>query len=298
MEINEIAEVMRREKLSKNLSSVEDRKKKLSSLKTAILQHEELITEALKSDLGKAPFESYMSEVGFILEEISYALKNISKWTKRKKVRTPLSLFPARSYIYPEPYGVVLIISPWNYPFQLCLSPFIGAIAAGNSVVIKPSEYAPKTSEAIRILLSSVFNPEEVHVIEGAEEVTQKLLQQKFDYIFFTGSTPVGKIIMKAAAENLTPVTLELGGKSPCIIEESADLDLAARRCAWGKFMNAGQTCVAPDYVAIPRGLQDEFILRTQVHLKSFYGDKIKDSPDYSRIVNEKHMSRLQKLLP
>jgi aldehyde dehydrogenase (NAD+) len=298
MELNHIAAEMRKVKLSKSPSSLEERKRKLSLLKTAILDQEKFITEALRADLGKSPFESYMSEVGFILEEINYALKHLFKWTKRKRVRTPLSLFPAKSYIYPEPYGVVLIVSPWNYPFQLCLSPFIGAIAAGNSVVIKPSEYAPKTSEAIRILLTSVFNQEEVQVIEGGPEITEKLIHQKFDYLFFTGSTPVGRIMMKAAAEHLTPVTLELGGKSPCIIEESANLDLAARRCAWGKFMNAGQTCVAPDYVVIPRRMQDEFILRMKTHLSVFYGDNIQESSDYSRIINEKHMTRLQLLLP
>lgn len=297
METNSIASHMRTHKLSKSISSLEERKKKLSLLRATILEKEKLITDALIADLGKAPFESYMSEVGFILEEIRHTLKHLSTWTKRRKVRTPLSLLPARSYIYPEPYGVVLIFSPWNYPFQLCLSPFIGAIAAGNSVVVKPSEYAPKTSEAIRDLLSSVFDGDEVQVIEGDQEVTQKLIQQKFDYLFFTGSTPVGKIMMKAAAEHLTPVTLELGGKSPCIIEESANLDLAARRCAWGKFMNAGQTCVAPDYVAIPRKLQDEFILRLKTHLQSFYGEKVKESSDYSRIINQKHMSRLEELL-
>lgn len=297
MNINEIANHMRKVKLSKSFSSLEERKMKLTSLKAAILDREDLITEALKADLGKAPFESYMSEVGFILEEIRHALKHLSKWTKRKKVHTPFSLFPARSYIYPEPYGVVLIVSPWNYPFQLCLSPLIGAIAAGNSVVVKPSEYAPKTSEAIRFLLNSVFDKDEVEVIEGGQEVTQELIKQKFDYLFFTGSTPVGKIMMKAAAENLTPLTLELGGKSPCIIEESANIDLAARRCAWGKFMNAGQTCVAPDYVAVPRSLQDEFISRLRIHLQNFYGENVQASSDYSRIINQRHMSRLVELL-
>ena len=195
------------------------------------------------------------------------------------------------------PYGVVMIISPWNYPFQLCLSPFIGAVAAGNRVVIKPSEFAPHTSKVIKELIESVFAIDEVQVVEGGLEETQELLKQRFDYIFFTGSTSVGKIMMKAAAEHLTPVTLELGGKSPCLIEESANIDIAAKRCAWGKFLNAGQTCVAPDYVLVPTKLQDQFIERMQHHLKVFYTLDVAKSVDYPRIVNQKHFDRLKELI-
>lgn len=273
------------------------RRRRLEALKKTIVSKEALISKALKSDLGKSSFESYATEVGFILEELTYILKNLESWAKVKKVKTPLTLFPGKSQIIPEAYGVTLIISPWNYPFQLCLSPFIGALAAGNRVVIKPSEYAPETSKVIKEIVEEVFQKTEVVVIEGALEETQALLKQRFDYIFFTGSTAVGKIIMKAAAENLTPVTLELGGKSPCLIEESANIDIAAKRCAWGKFLNAGQTCVAPDYVLVPRKKQEEFIERLKFHLEAFYGSNAKDSEDYPRIVNEKHFDRLTDLI-
>lgn len=273
------------------------RKERLESLKTLIMKKELEIGQALKADLGKSAFETYVTEIGFILEEINYTLKHIDEWAKVKKVKTPITLFPGKSFIHPEPYGVVMIISPWNYPFQLCLSPFIGAIAAGNRVVVKPSEFAAETSAIIKKILSEIFPEDEVVVVEGGLEETQILLKQKFDYIFFTGSTAVGKVMMKAAAENLTPLTLELGGKSPCLIEESADLDIAAKRVAWGKFLNAGQTCVAPDYVLVPKHLQDEFIHKLKFHLHAFYGEDIKSSPDYPRIVNSKHFDRLKELL-
>lgn len=270
---------------------------KLAQLKKAIVKSETKIIQALKSDLGKSEFETYTTEIGFILEEINYTLKHLESWAKIKKVKTPLTLFPGKSYIHSEAYGVVLIISPWNYPFQLCLSPFIGAIAAGNKVVIKPSEFAPQTSTVIKNIIMEVFTENEVSVIEGGLEQTQILLKQRFDYIFFTGSTGVGKIIMKAAAEHLTPVTLELGGKSPCLIEESANIDVAAKRVAWGKFLNAGQTCVAPDYVLIPKKLQEEFVARLKFHINTFYGLDVKTSHDYPRIVNNRHFDRLKDLL-
>ncbi|MBA2405935.1 MAG: aldehyde dehydrogenase family protein, partial [Bdellovibrionales bacterium] len=255
---------------------VKIRIQKLEALKKSIVKHEARIIQALKSDLGRSAFETYATEIGFIFEEINYTLKHLESWTKVKKVKTPLTLFPGKSFIHPEPYGVVLIISPWNYPFQLCLSPFIGAIAAGNRVVVKPSEFATETSSIIKIILNEVFKENEVVVIEGGLEETQALLNQKFDYIFFTGSTGVGKIIMKAAAEHLTPVTLELGGKSPCLIEESANIDITAKRVAWGKFLNAGQTCVAPDYILIPKSLQDQFIERLKFYITTFYGQNVK----------------------
>jgi aldehyde dehydrogenase (NAD+) len=273
------------------------RKEKLQALRKLISDKQNEIHQALKSDLGKSSFESYVTEVGFILEEIGFILKNLESWAKVKKVKTPLTLFPGKSAIHPEPYGVVMIISPWNYPFQLCLSPFVGAIAAGNRVVVKPSEFAPHTSHVIKDLIEAIFSNEEVQVVEGGLEETQELLKQRFDYIFFTGSTNVGKIMMKAAAEHLTPVTLELGGKSPCLIEESANIDIAAKRCAWGKFLNAGQTCVAPDYVLVPAKLQDQFIDRMHHHLKVFYTDNAAKSVDYPRIVNQKHFDRLKELI-
>lgn len=297
MNLSMIAEEMKTTILSKGHLPVSVRKKRLEMLKKVILKKETLINKALKEDLGKSTFESYATEVGFIIEEINYTLKHLDQWAKPKKVKTPFTLFPGRSYIHPEPYGVVLIISPWNYPFQLCLSPFIGAFAAGNRVVIKPSEFAVNTSKAIREVLSEVFSDHEVRVVEGGLDETQTLLKQKFDYIFFTGSTMVGKVIMKAAAEHLTPVTLELGGKSPCLIEESANLDVAAKRCAWGKFLNAGQTCVAPDYILVPEALQESFIAKMAVHLKGFYGHDPKLSEDYPRIINNRHFDRLEKLI-
>jgi aldehyde dehydrogenase (NAD+) len=297
MGIESVAKELRESILLQGVCDVSLRKKRLIELKKTIVNYESRINQALKDDLGKSAFETYATEIGFMLEEINYTLKNIDSWASVKKVKTPLTLFPGKSYIYPEPYGVVLIISPWNYPFQLCLSPFLGAFAAGNKVVLKPSEFAPQTAAVIKKIINEVFSDEEVSVVEGGLEETQCLLKQKFDYIFFTGSTAVGKIIMKAASEYLTPVTLELGGKSPCLIEESANLDVAAKRIAWGKFLNAGQTCVAPDYVVVPEHLQETFIEKLKHHLNLFYTEDIKSSTDYPRIVNNKHFDRLKDLL-
>lgn len=297
MKLENIAEDLRNGIQQKGHLPVKVRKERLIALKKALLDREADINLALKNDLGKSTFESYATEVGFVLEEISFTLKHIDSWTEVKKVKTPLTLFPGKSYIHPEPYGVVLIVSPWNYPIQLCLSPVVGAIAAGNRVVIKPSEFAASTSRVIESILSKIFSPDELKVVEGGLEETQTLLKQRFDYIFFTGSTAVGKIMMKAAAEYLTPVTLELGGKSPCLIEETANLDVASKRIAWGKFLNAGQTCVAPDYILIPEKLQDEFIAKLKGHITTFYGSDVKASLDYSRIINNKHFDRLKDLI-
>lgn len=297
MKIDNLAHKLRDAVHSNGHLNVKLRKERLEKLKNVITKLVPEISEALRLDLGKSSFESYTTEIGFILEEISYTLKHIDDWAKVKKVKTPITLFPGKSAIHPEPYGVVMIISPWNYPFQLCLSPFVGAFAAGNRVVVKPSEFAPHTSSIIKKIVTEVFSENEVVVVEGALEETQILLKQKFDYIFFTGSTAVGKVMMKAAAEHLTPVTLELGGKSPCLIEESANLDIAAKRVAWGKFLNAGQTCVAPDYILIPSKLQDTFIEKLKNHLAIFYGSDVKASADYPRIVNNRHFDRLQNLI-
>ncbi|HXH76423.1 MAG TPA: aldehyde dehydrogenase [Bacteriovoracaceae bacterium] len=297
MELQNIAEELRLSIRKNGHLPLELRKTRLSELKKCILNEEAAINKALKEDLGKSIFETYATEMGFILEEISHIMGKIDGWAKSRRVGTPISLFPGRSYIQPEPYGVVLIVSPWNYPFQLSLAPFIGAIAAGNRVVLKPSEMAPKTAEILEKIIKQVFKPDEVRVVQGALPETQILLQQKWDYLFFTGSTAVGKVMMKAAAEHLTPVTLELGGKSPCLIEETANLDIAAKRCAWGKFVNAGQTCVAPDYVLVPRKLQDAFIEKMKFHLKVFYGEQPELSDDYPRIINPRHFERLQNLL-
>lgn len=297
MKIDHLAHELRNEYLSRGPMPVSLRKKRLEDLRRSILKNETLINQALKTDLGKSEFETYATETGFIIEEIGYILKHIDCWIKPKKVKTPLTLFPGKSRIYYEPYGVVLIISPWNYPFQLCLSPLLGAIAAGNKVVVKPSEYAAETAKAVKTVLSEVFPETEVTVVEGAVEETKILLKQKFDYIFFTGSTAVGKVVMQAAAEHLTPLTLELGGKSPCLIAEDADIALAAKRCVWGKFLNAGQTCVAPDFVLVPEKKQDEFISHIKSYLEKFYGHSISTSHDYPRIINQRHFDRLKSLL-
>jgi len=297
MIIDTIAEKMRQEFRLKGIPSIEERKKKLRLLRDSILNFQMEIELALKDDLSKSSFESYASEIGFILEDIRFTLKKLTKWSKKRKVPTPIALQPGKSFIYAEPYGIVLIISPWNYPFQLAIAPLIGAIAAGNSVVLKPSEIAPCTSQILVKLISQVFAENEVSVVEGSLVESQKLLSQKWDYIFFTGSTAIGRVVMKAAANHLTPVTLELGGKSPCIIEDSANLDLAAKRCAWGKFMNAGQTCVAPDYVLVPSQHKQKFIQKLIFYIKSFYGENPKNSLDFGRIINARHFERMCKFL-
>ncbi|HPY37704.1 MAG TPA: aldehyde dehydrogenase family protein, partial [Clostridia bacterium] len=229
----------------------------LKSLQNALQKNEAMLNDALKADLNKAPMESYMSEVGIVLEELRCHLKHLHIWMKNRSVRTPLAQFHAKSFISPEPYGTTLIISPWNYPVQLCLTPLVGAISGGNCAVVKPSAYAPATSAALAKLLSEIYPPEYIKVVEGGRAENSALLNEKFDYIFFTGSVAVGKTVMAAAANHLTPVTLELGGKSPVVVDETANLALAARRIAFGKVLNAGQTCVAPDYLFIHRSMKD-----------------------------------------
>ena len=261
----------------------------LQKLRTAIKNNETELIEALKLDLNKSEFEAYSSEIGMILEEIRFTIKQLRSWMKPKKVKTPITHIGSTSFIYSEPYGVALIISPWNYPFQLAVAPLIGAIAAGNCAIIKPSELTPKTSEILAKLLEKNFPEEYISVVQGGVETSQALLNEKFDYIFFTGSVHVGKMIMKAAAKNLTPVTLELGGKSPCIVHEDANIKLAAKRIAWGKFMNAGQTCVAPDYLYVHHKIKNEFLTYLQEAIKDLYGEP----RHLTRIVNEKHFKRL-----
>ena len=269
------------------------RKEKLTGLAKAIKKYENDIYQALKEDLNKSAFESYETEVGIVLAEISHTLKHLNKWTKVKRVSTPIFHFPARSYRYNEPYGKVLIMSPWNYPFQLTLAPLVGAIAAGNQVVVKPSQYSQHTSFMIEKIIKEVFSQDEVTVIQGGRLVNQELLKEKFDYIFFTGSPVVGQVVMEAAAKHLTPMTLELGGKSPCIVDDSAKIDLAAKRIIWGKLLNAGQTCVAPDYLLVARGIKDELVQAMVKYLKEFYGENPLKNPDYPKIINEKHFNRI-----
>ena len=273
------------------------RVQQLSTLRGVIVRRESDILQELKRDLGRPPGEGYTSEIAIVLHEIDFALKNVASWAKPRKVRTPLMLFPGSSWIYPEPYGCVLVIAPWNYPFQLAISPLIGALAAGNCAVVKPSEAAPHTSRLIADMISNAFDPSYLATVEGGVEEIKALLEQRFDYIFFTGGTRVGKIIMAAAARHLTPVTLELGGKNPCIVDASADLDKAARRIAWGKFVNAGQTCIAPDFVLAEESIKPELLVRLAVAIESFYGAEPQASPDFGRIVNDHHFERLVALM-
>jgi acyl-CoA reductase-like NAD-dependent aldehyde dehydrogenase len=273
------------------------RMKQLRALRRAVLERERDILEALKRDLGRPIAEGYGGEIAIVLHELDFALKNVAAWAKPRKVRTPLVLWPASSWVYPEPFGSVLVIAPWNYPFQLAVSPLIGALAAGNCAVVKPSEAAPHTSRLIADTIGSTFDPACLAVVEGGVEATQALLAQRFDYIFFTGGTRVGRIVMAAAARHLTPVTLELGGKNPCIVDASADLDKAARRIAWGKFLNAGQTCIAPDFVLAERSIVPALLARLAAAIRSFYGADPKASPDYGRIVDDGHFQRLRALL-
>ena len=276
---------------------VEYRIRTLKALRDAIVTMEPEIEAALKEDLGKNYVESYMCESGMVLSELSYTLKNISKWSRTRRVRTPLAQFPAKSYIIPEPYGNVLIMSPWNYPFLLCLSPLASAIAAGNTAVIKPSAYSPATSRVISGLVSRVFEPGHAAVVEGGRDMNSDLLKQKFDYIFFTGSKTVGRLVMDKAAEHLTPVTLELGGKSPVIVDRTADLRASARRIVFGKFLNCGQTCVAPDYVLVDNEVADRFIEMCKEETLLMYGFDALANDDYGHIINRKHFYRLKALI-
>ena len=269
----------------------------LRGLYTAIVKYENEIHDALKKDLGKSGFESYMCETGLVLEEISCMLKHIRRFAGEKRVRTPLSQFHSRSFKKPSPYGVTLIMSPWNYPFMLTLSPLVDALAAGNTAVVKPSAYSPNTSEILRKILSQCFDPQYVAVVTGGRAENTCLLREHFDYIFFTGSQTVGKEVMRNAAEYLTPVTLELGGKSPCIVDQTADIRLAARRIVFGKYLNCGQTCVAPDYIYCHRSVKDSLVKEIQRQIQLQYGEEPLHNPDYGKIINEKHFDRILGLI-
>lgn len=277
--------------------SVSFRIEQLKNLKTAIRSNENEIINALRKDMKKPPFETYASEIGFLYLEIEHAINHVQSWASPKRAFTPVIHFPSSSVIYQEPYGMALIIGPWNYPLQLIIAPLVGAIAAGNCAVIKPSEIAPATSSVIKWIIEGQFNSDYIKVIEGDADVTQNLLREKFDYIFYTGGTAIGRIIMEAAAKHLTPVTLELGGKSPCIVDKEINLNNTVKRIAWGKFFNAGQTCIAPDYCLVQSTIKDVFIKEMKKILHSFYGNDPSQSPDYARIINEKHYQRLERLL-
>jgi acyl-CoA reductase-like NAD-dependent aldehyde dehydrogenase len=274
---------------------VEWRIEQLKRLKQAIVDEQEAIVNAVKADLGRPDFEAYFEIVA--ISEINYALKHLKSWVKPKKVATSIDQFPASAKIYPEPLGVVLIISPWNYPFQLMISPLTGAIAAGNCAVLKPSEVAANTSRVIADIIQKTFDPAYIAVVEGGVETSQQLLEEKFDHIFFTGGTAIGKIVMQAAAKHLTPVTLELGGKSPCIVDSDVDLKYAAKRITWGKYLNAGQTCIAPDYLLVDRRIKSELLTELQKCVGEFYGDDPAQSPDYARLISRRHFERLEPLL-
>ncbi|MBF2014452.1 MAG: aldehyde dehydrogenase [Rivularia sp. T60_A2020_040] len=265
----------------------------LKTLKQAVIDNETAIFNALQADLNKPLVESFNAEIVLVIKEIEYAIKHLKNWTKPKKTQIPWQFIPASAKIYPEPLGVVLIIGAWNYPFQLIIVPLIGAIAAGNCAILKPSEIASHTSHLISEIFDKYFNKSYLSVVEGAVETSQQLLAEKFDHIFFTGSTAVGKIVMEAAAKHLTPVTLELGGKSPCIVDTDIDLKIAARRITWGKFFNAGQTCLAPDYLLVNQKIKDYLLDEIKKCLQEFYGENPAQSPDYARIINQKQFDRL-----
>lgn len=276
---------------------LELRLKKLKALQSVIEKREEDISRALCQDFQKPEFETVVTETSFILSELRYIIKYLKKWSRPVKVKSSLLNFPSSDFIYSEPFGTCLVLAPWNYPFQLKVSPAIGAIAAGNTVVLKPSEYSPYTSKIVEDIFAEVFEPEWVSVVQGDVSASQKLLEEKWDYVFFTGSVPVGRIVAKAIAPYLTPATLELGGKSPCIIHRTAKIKVAAKRIVWGKFINAGQTCIAPDYLLIDASIKEDFIVALKKEIKAAFGEDPKASPDFARIVNKKNFERMRSLI-
>ncbi len=283
--------------LSGITKSINFRKEQLKKLKLLLKENEVVLTDAVHMDFKKPAFETFGTEIGLIIGEINYALKNLDDWVAPEKVPSSLVNFPSENYMLKEPYGSVLIIAPWNYPVQLSLLPLVGALAAGNTAVIKPSELTPHTSGALSDLIALYFPSDIVSVCEGGANTSTALLELDFDYIFFTGSTRVGKIIMQSAASRLIPVTLELGGKTPCVVDETADLEISAKRIAWGKFVNAGQTCVAPDYLLVHPSIKEELLEELKLSITSLYGEDPEQSVDYPRIINQEHFSRLSGFL-
>ena len=273
------------------------RKDALKRLQKEIIKRENDIIKALNDDFKKSEYEAVMTETSIVLAELKMTLKNIYSWSKPKRILPSMLNFPSSAKLYKEPYGTVLIIAPWNYPYQLAFAPLLGAIAAGNTVVLKPSELTPNVSKITKEIIATVFDKNHVSVVEGGVSVSQELLAQRWDYIFFTGSVPVGRIVAKAAAEHITPVTLELGGKSPCIVDETANIKLAAKRLVWGKFINGGQTCIAPDYLLIHKSVKDKFVTHFKEEIFRAYGENPQVSEDYPRIVNTKNFNRLALML-
>lgn len=296
-EIKEIVQKQRTYFYTGATLPVDKRIEALKKLKFCIQKYEPLINDALKRDLGKSNFESYMCEVGLVLSELSYMIRHTPSYAKEKNVITPLAQFASRSYKKPSPYGVVLVMSPWNYPFLLTIDPLIDAIAAANTVVLKPSAYSPNTSRVIETIICECFDPHYVTVVTGGRTENTALLNEHFDYIFFTGSQNVGREVMSKASAHLTPVTLELGGKSPCIVEKSANLKLAARRIVFGKYLNCGQTCVAPDYIYCDKEIKDELIRQIQKQIKKQFGSAPLNNKNYGKIINEKHFTRISNLI-
>lgn len=273
------------------------RKKALKRLQQEIVKREDAICDALYADFKKPRFETLAAETQFVLAELKYALKNIDFWATRKRVSSSWMNWPSSDYIYKEPYGSVLIIAPWNYPFQLVIAPLIGVIAAGNTAVLKPSEITPHTAAIVSEIIKAVFDPAHVAVVEGGVAISQQLLAEKWDYIFYTGSTRVGQIVYESAAKHLTPVTLELGGKNPCIVDETASITLAAKRIVWGKFLNAGQTCIATDYILVHHSVKDKLVKALQQSITKSYGENIEASLDYARTVSQNHYEGLKEML-
>ncbi|MDI0264996.1 aldehyde dehydrogenase [Clostridioides difficile] len=297
MDINKLVMLQRQYYNTGKTRDISFRLEKLKRLKSVVLENEEKILLALKKDLNKSNFEGFMTEVGMFYSELDFAIKNIRKWGKTKRVKSSMVNFPSVSKIIPQPYGVTLIMSPWNYPFQLALIPLVWSVAAGNCVILKTSEYSVSTSGIVKEIIEKIFSKEYVAVVQGGQEESEKLLLERFDYIFFTGSTNVGKIVMKSASEYLTPTTLELGGKSPCIILKDADIDLTAKRLTWGKLINAGQTCVAPDYVLVHEDRKDELIEKIKYYIIKYFGDNPCNNEQFPKIINERHFNRIVSLI-
>ncbi|GFE68819.1 aldehyde dehydrogenase [Chroococcus sp. FPU101] len=294
--ISEILTKQRAFFASHQTKEIQYRLTQLQKLKIALSEHKQQVLKALNADLNKPEFEGYFDIIS-VTQEIDYALKNLKSWVKPKKYKTSLEQFPSTAWVSPEPLGVVLILGPWNYPFTLLLSPLVGAIASGNCAVLKPSELAPHTSRVVADLIQNTFDSNYITVVEGGIEVSQQLLSEKFEHIFFTGGTKIGKIIMEAAAKHLTPVTLELGGKSPCLVDTNINLQETAKRITWGKFINAGQTCIAPDYILVNRAIKNDLIQAIQNCIQTFYGENPLLSPDYARIINHRQFDRLIEFL-
>lgn len=295
-----VLDITRRQRAFFSSNATKDikfRKEMLKKLRDSIIFHEEALYEAFWTDLHKSEYEAYLTEVSIVLEEINLHLKKLSSWAKPTRVRTPITLFPSQSRILKEPLGLALIVSPWNYPFQLIMAPLVGSISAGCCSVLKNSDYVPNISKVITDIITSTFNENYIAVFSGGREENDVLFNERFDLVFFTGSPNLGKVVMTAAANNLTPVILELGGQSPCIVDSDADIDIAARRITWGKFMNAGQTCISPDYLFVHEDIKDQLVERMKFYIIKYFGENAELSPDYGRIVNQKAFDRLSSYL-